>query len=113
MANKSAGERVLKHKGDSYTLRLDFRAIAALETEYDCGIVDFTARFLPSGNATVLARTLSELIESAGGEISIEDAGQLLLDYGIFKTTNLISKTFAATLAPEGTAGKVTAPEAT
>lgn len=112
MANKTAGDRILKHNGTSYDLRLDFRATAALESEYDVGITDFTLTKLASGSATILAYTLAQLIESGGGEISVEDAGQLVMDYGLFKSADKIASVFGATLRPEGSAKNPKAPAA-
>ena len=101
MANPQRGERTLTVDGEDYTLRLDFEAIARIESELGEGIgLIIQNRFGSTGmSLSDLAVVLREMLRSGGrGNIGLNEAGNLILAAGPKTVGAVIGEVLIATL---------------
>lgn len=97
-----AGERTLTIDGTSYTLRADFRALFAIEAHFEGKkILAIVQEELPQGGAGDFAATLRELLKSGKHEMSLEDAGNLMVAGGFTDVAETVAEVLSATLSPE------------
>jgi len=101
MANPQRGEQTLTVDGEDYTLRLDFEAIARIESELGEGIVQIIQNRFNTGKFGVIdmAVMLCEMIKSGGrADISLVRSGELVLATGVAPACRAIRQVLVDTL---------------
>ncbi|MFQ5535666.1 MAG: gene transfer agent family protein [Sphingomonadales bacterium] len=101
MANPQRGEETLAVNGQTYTLRLDFEAIAQIEQQMGEGIAAIIQNRISIGKygITDIAVIFCEMLRSGGhDETTLEDAGNLLLELGPETVGQAIGNVLTATL---------------
>ena len=106
MSNKEAGEHTLTVDDKDYTLRLDFRAIAAIEDRLGEGVLKAVNRIFQEGEYRLseLGLILEESLRSGGAKrITFEGAGDLMMKAGLLPTAIAIRELLDTTFeAPPG-----------
>lgn len=105
MGNRASGDRKFRVGKEWYTLRADFRAIGAIEEHFDAGIVSVMEGRLGDPRRfrmTDLAVIVRELLASGNHDMSVDEAGELILAAGPEAVGKAMGDCLLATLAPQG-----------
>ena len=106
MPNSMRAERELKvgrgKNAVTYNLKLDFMALMNIEQDTGLSLGGLMLDNFVTGklSVTYMAMILHRAIESGGNEITLEEAGELILEYGMTETVtilgDLLTKAFAS-----------------